>query len=195
MQSEHPPISTEPYVNRIQTKIAGYLETACCHHAATKLSQRVIKTSCSLSTVLLPASLYGTANFCARCSRHGKGSGCQLCQESGAYQQTPSCLYLVMRRSSNGAKNTRFTHPHAHICRHAPENPQNRADVYHYAVHSRLPSHQLPPTAAYAPDWQTSPTIFEISFQTVWTMVRFSTGFGREFYARILFWAPRENQK
>ena len=69
-----------------------------------------------------------------------------------------------MRRSSNGAKNTRFKHPHAHICRHAPENPQNRAAVYHYAVHSRLPSHQRPPSAAYAPDWQTSPTIFRDFF-------------------------------
>jgi len=63
-----------------------------------------------------------------------------------------------MRRSSNGAKNTRFTHPHAHICRHAHENPQNRAAVYHYAAHNCLPSHQRPPTAAYAPDCQTSPT-------------------------------------
>ena len=142
----------------MQTKIAGYLETACCHHAATKLSQRVRKTSCWLSTVLLPASLYGTANFCARCSRHGKGSGCQLRQKSGAQRQTPSCRCLVMRRSSNGAKNTRFTHPHAHICRHAHENPQNRAAVYHYAAHNCLPSHQRPPTAAYAPDCQTSPT-------------------------------------
>jgi len=69
-----------------------------------------------------------------------------------------------MRRSSNGAKNTRFKHPHAHICRHAPENPQNRAAVYHYAAHSRLPSHQRPPSAAYAPDWQTSPTIFRDFF-------------------------------
>jgi len=29
----------------MQTKIAGYLETACCHYTAAKLSQRVIKTS------------------------------------------------------------------------------------------------------------------------------------------------------
>jgi len=91
-----------------------------------------------------------------------------------------------MRRSSNGAKNTRFKHPHAHICRHAPETPQNRAAMYHYAAHSRLPSHQRPPTAAYAPDCQTSPTF---SFQTVWMGLLF------EFDAGFLFWPRRGNQK
>ena len=87
-----------------------------------------------------------------------------------------------MRQTSNGAKNTRFKHPHAHVCRHAPENPQNRAAVYDYAAHNRLPSHQRPPTAAYAPDCQTSPTFL-------------CMGWLFEFYAGFLFWPPRGNQK
>jgi len=60
------------------------------------------------------------------------------------------------------------------------------------AASRRISAHPRPPTRPIGRPLQ---PFFEISFQTVWTIVGFSTGFGREFYARILFWAPRENQK
>ena len=56
----------------MQTKIAGYLETACCHYAATKLSQLVMKTSCWIFHRITPSVF----------ARHGK----LLCALQQAWQ-------------------------------------------------------------------------------------------------------------
>ena len=93
-----------------------------------------------------------TQNRAARC--------CYATHSLLTSPQRPFSSAYVPYLAPNGAKNTRFKPSHAHVCRHAPENPQNREAVYHYAAHSHLPSHQRPPTAAYAPDQQTSRTIF-----------------------------------
>jgi len=62
----------EPYVNQMQTKKSPYLETACSNYAATKLSQRVIKTSCWLFNRITPSVF----------ARHGK----VLCALQQAWQ-------------------------------------------------------------------------------------------------------------
>jgi len=149
VKSAQAPTISGPNIDRIQTKQAGYSETACCNCAATKRCQEPMKTLCGLC-YLLAVFLHGTANFCARYSRSSKGNDCQLRQASGAWQTAQTRTSIVVYVW--WAKNTDFKPPQSHICRHAPENPQDRAAWWCYTSHSRLLSHHRPPTAPYEPN-------------------------------------------
>ena len=65
--------------------------------------------------------------------RDGKTEGEEIDRETGGCKGCfeRSCVIAGAGRSVHGAKNTHFKPPHAHVWRHAPDNPQNDAAVYH----------------------------------------------------------------
>ena len=103
--------------------------------------------------------LHGPANLRARCSKHGNGYGCRMCQTWSAWRQTPARHWPLHVANPSARQRPRFKTPRPHIREHAPENTQNHTARLFYPSHIRLTSPQLPCPAAYVPDRPICPTI------------------------------------